>query len=157
MFQLQLITPPTSFQIQETRMNEIAQAVSEVVPDTQKGIVHIAFLPDEEVQTLNREHRGIDSNTDVISFHYYEDFEEIAETDIAGELIFSESKVTAQAEKYGHSREDEFAILLIHSLLHIIGFDHEDDEDFEDMWTYESFLREKFWLSTSREFDETYE
>ena len=157
MFQLQIITPPSSFQIDEDRIRDIAQSVSEVVPDVQQGIVHIAFLPDDEVQVLNREHRGIDANTDVLSFHYYEEFSDITETDVAGELIFSESKVIAQAEKYGHSQGDEFAILLIHSLLHIIGFDHEDDEDFEDMWAYESFLREKFGLSTSREFDETYE
>ena len=58
------------------------------MPITQRGILNIAFLPDEEIQILNREYRGIDKTTDVLSFHYFDDFSDLdPATDIAGECI----------------------------------------------------------------------
>ena len=90
---------------------------------------------------MNRNHRGIDKTTDVLSFHYFEDFSDVADDDIAGEIILSESRILAQAEEYGHTAEKEFETLVIHSILHIIGFDHETDEDYETMWSYEEPLR----------------
>ena len=113
----------------------------------QNGILNIAFISDEEMQNLNKNYRGKDASTDVLSFHYFEDFSEITPTDIAGECIFSESKILSQAVEYGHTPKEEFEILLIHSILHILGFDHEDDEDYEDMWKWEKEIREKFELT----------
>ncbi len=109
----------------------------------QNGILNIAFLPDAEIQVLNRDHRWIDSTTDVLSFHYYEDFSEVSTDDVAWEIILSESRILAQANEHGHSPEREFEILLIHSLLHILGYDHETDEEYEEMWKWEKELRKK--------------
>jgi probable rRNA maturation factor len=95
------------------------------------------------MQDLNKNYRGKDTTTDVLSFHYFEDFSGISHTDIAGECIFSQSKILSQAVEYGHTPKEEFEILLIHSVLHILGFDHEDDTDFEDMWRYEENIRTK--------------
>lgn len=87
------------------------------------------------MQYLNREYRGIDKTTDVLSFHYFDDFSDLDDrVDTAGECIFSEQKILSQARDFGHSPEEEFEILCIHSILHILGFDHETDEDYQDMW-----------------------
>jgi probable rRNA maturation factor len=101
------------------------------------------LLTDDEIQALNREHRGIDSTTDVLSFHYFDDFSDIDPTDTAGEIILSESRILSQAEEHGHSPERECEILIIHSILHILGYDHETDEEYAEMWEVESDLRDK--------------
>lgn len=100
---------------------------------TQAGTVNIAFLSDEEIQELNKNHRGIDKTTDVLSFHYFEDFIGLKDGEIAGEIIMSEAKILSQAEEYGNTPEAEFAKLLIHSTLHLLGYDHEDEEEYEEM------------------------
>jgi ssRNA-specific RNase YbeY (16S rRNA maturation enzyme) len=74
MFSYQLLNHPESFSIDESRIARIFALVAESVPIDQNGILNIALLSDEEIQVLNREHRGIDSTTDVLSFHYFDDF-----------------------------------------------------------------------------------
>jgi probable rRNA maturation factor len=53
--------------------------------------------------------------------------------EIAGEIILSEAKILIQATEYGNTPEAEFAKLLIHSTLHLLGYDHEDDEEYKEM------------------------
>ena len=117
----------------------------------QAGTVNIAFLSDDEIQVLNKNYRGIDKTTDVLSFHYFEDFEWLKDDEIAGEIIMSESKILSQAEEYGNIPETEFAKLLIHSSLHLLGYDHENDEEYEEMHTeeqkIEKILLEKMGVS----------
>lgn len=144
MFSLSFLSFPDTFSIHLGKIEEIAQYIAETVPLSQKGIVHIAFISDEEMRVYNRDYRGIDATTDVLSFHYFDDFSDIQEDDIAGECLFSEAKIIAQAGERGHTCQEEFEILCIHSLLHLLGFDHEDDSDFEDMWRYESAIRRHF-------------
>ncbi len=150
MFWYQIINYPDHFSLDETRITEIFRIISEIVAVEQKWILNIAFLSNEEVQELNLIHRGIDKNTDVLSFHYFEDFSDISSEDIAWECIFSESKILSQSAEYHHTLTEEFEILLIHSLLHIIGYDHESDEDYHAMESYESPIRAKMWLNIER-------
>jgi probable rRNA maturation factor len=116
-----------------------------VVPKVQNGILNIAFLTDEEIRVLNRDHRGIDKTTDVLSFHYFDDFSDLGSDEVAGEIILSESRIQEQAEEHKHSRERECEILVIHSILHILGYDHETDEEYVEMWKVESPLRDQLW------------
>lgn len=148
MFSYQILNHPNSFSLDEVKIKNIFERIAKKVDIPQNGILNIAFLTDEEIQALNRDHRNIDKTTDVLSFHYFEDFSDIAEDIIAWELIFSESKILSQSEEYGHTNEKEFEVLLVHSILHILGFDHEDDEDFEIMWEYEKELRIELGLPT---------
>ena len=141
MFSYQLINHPESFTLDETRITKIFEMVSSI-PKVQNGILNIAFLSDEEIRILNHDHRGIDAPTDVLSFHYFEDFSDITSDDTAGEIILSESRIIAQADEHGHSREQECEILVLHSILHIIGYDHETDEDYAKMWKWEKKIRD---------------
>ena len=99
----------------------------------------------EEIQSINREHRGIDSVTDVLSFPAIDfkkpcGFDIINENDMSlfdpdsgelllGDIVICYDRVIAQAEEYGHSVKREFSFLIVHSLLHLFGYDHIDDND----------------------------
>ena len=159
MFSYQLINHPESFTLDESRIARVFELVSVVPPasvipakagihardnkNTQNGTLNIAFLSDEEIRVLNRDHRGIDKTTDVLSFHYYDDFSGLSADDVAGEIILSESRILAQATEHLHTAQRECEILVLHSILHILGYDHETDEDYEEMWKWESELRKK--------------
>lgn len=132
---------------------EIAKKVIEAVLDYEncpyEVEVHLLITDNEEIQAINKESRGIDSPTDVLSFPMadYEtpgDFESL-ETQVSsyfhpetgelilGDIVISGDKVTEQAEKYGHSVEREFAFLIAHSMLHLCGYDHMEKEEAEIM------------------------
>jgi probable rRNA maturation factor len=89
---------------------------------------------------LNNTYRQKDYVTDVLSFHYFEDFSWIKANDTAGEIILNEGKIKSQAIEYGLWEEREFYKLLIHSMLHILWYDHEEDEDYELMNSLENII-----------------
>lgn len=140
MFNYNIIEKP-SFEIDENNVSDIFKAVSILVPDTQKWILNIVFVGDGQMAELNSRYRWKDYTTDVLSFHYYDEFESIEESDTAWEIVLSESKIISQWEEYGLWSEKEFYKLLIHSVLHILWYDHEDDKDYEIMKKYE----DKIW------------
>ena len=84
--------------------------------------VSVIFVNSEEIHEMNKQYRDIDRPTDVLSFEEYED-------DYLGEIFICEEKVYEQAESYNHSNEREFAFLLTHGLLHLLGYDHIEKED----------------------------
>ena len=84
--------------------------------------VSVIFVNSEEIHEMNKQYRDIDRPTDVLSFEEYED-------DYLGEIFICEEKVYEQAVSYNHSNEREFAFLLTHGLLHLLGYDHIEKED----------------------------
>lgn len=139
MFLFSILSTP-SFEINPKIIKTIFQTIWKKIPLTQKGTLNIVFVSDEEIQSLNKTYREKDAVTDVLSFHYFEDFSQLKNDDIAGELIFCESKIILQWEEYGLGSEKEFYKLLIHSILHILGYDHESDEDYEIMQPLEESI-----------------
>jgi probable rRNA maturation factor len=75
-----------------------------------------------------------------LSFHYYEDFSQLTNDDIAWEIILSENKINTQAKEYWLWEEKEFYKLLIHSILHILWYDHEEDHDYKIMQEKEDLI-----------------
>ncbi len=141
MFTYTVITPPTSFPLDTSQIDTIFEHVSREVPLPQNGVINIAIISDDEMQTLNREYRWIDATTDVLSFHYFDDFDSVKSDEVAGEIVLSESKIIKQAHEHEHNEGKETQVLVLHGVLHILGFDHEEDSDFEEMWKYESKIR----------------
>ena len=104
--------------------------------------VSVTVVDDKEIQEINKTYRNIDKATDVLSFPMYE-YEKAADFDklddsafnpesgelLLGDIVISAEKVTAQAKEYGHSKEREFAFLLVHSMLHLLGYDHMEEEE----------------------------
>ncbi|MBT9779602.1 rRNA maturation RNase YbeY [Clostridium sp. MCC353] len=107
--------------------------------------VNVILTDNREIQEINKEHRGIDAPTDVLSFPLV-DYETPADFDhvedyvedyfdpdtgelLLGDIVVSVDKVEEQAEKYGHSTTRELAFLVAHSMLHLCGYDHMDEEE----------------------------
>ena len=106
--------------------------------------VNLLLTDDEGIRLMNKDFRNIDSPTDVLSFPmiYYEragDFSQLkADADnfnpdtgevVLGDIILNTQRVKQQAESFGHSELREFAFLIVHSMLHLFGYDHMTDDD----------------------------
>lgn len=89
--------------------------------------VSITFTDDKSIHSLNREYRGIDRPTDVLSFPLEPNLKNthVSGLIMLGDIVISLERATAQAEEYGHSFQRETAFLCIHSMLHLLGYDHE--------------------------------
>lgn len=93
--------------------------------------VSVSFVADEEIRDLNRDYRGVDKSTDVLSFPMEDEF--IIDNRILGDVIINTRRVMEQAEELGHSHERELSYLTVHSILHLLGYDHIEDEDKREM------------------------
>ena len=121
--------------------------------------VNLLLTDNKGIRVLNREHRQIDRPTDVLSFPMLTfetpaDFAEAEEAEldcfnpetgelVLGDIIISVEKAAEQAEKYGHSLEREYAFLIAHSMLHLFGFDHMEDEERLEMEQKQREIMEK--------------
>ena len=90
----------------------------------------ILLTGNDEIQVINREYRDKNQPTDVISFAYHEtgDFD-IGPYDTLGDIVISLERVFEQAKEYNHSPKREFFYVLTHGLLHLLGYDHIEEED----------------------------
>ncbi|MCI6662453.1 rRNA maturation RNase YbeY [Campylobacter sp.] len=86
------------------------------------GDVELVFVNDDEIRKINREQRGIDKATDVLSFPY-----EQVSGGLMGSVVISTDTASRVAGELGHSIECEIALLFLHGVLHILGYDHEID------------------------------
>lgn len=143
MFKYKLFNKPRDIKINKAVLDDIFGITSELVKIPQNGILNIIFEDDKIIKSLNKEYRKIDSTTDVLSFHYFDDFSWIKKTVVAWEIILSSTKIYLQAKEYIHTNEEEFYKLIIHSILHILGFDHEKESDYTEMSNYENKIIEK--------------
>jgi len=145
MFSLKVLENP-GFSYSQNTLDEISLVISKNILQQQKWTLNIVFVEPVSIQNLNKKYRNIDKITDVLSFHYHEDFSDLGKDDIAGELVFCEEKILSQWEEYGLGSEKEFYKLVIHSVLHILGFDHEDDDEYEEMKKYEEIVWDKLFI-----------
>jgi probable rRNA maturation factor len=94
----------------------------------------VAVTSDARVRALNRDYRGQDQNTDVLSFP-------AGEKGLLGDVVIAAGVATRQAREAGHSLQTELKVLALHGLLHLLGYDHEQDEG--QMARLEQRLRRK--------------
>lgn len=114
----------------------------------------VAFLNEDEIRSLNMESRGVDKPTDVLSFQYLDYIRSGERVDLSkreyidvvtglvdlGEVYICRSIARRQARTYGHSLKRETAFLALHGFLHLLGYDHDGEEDEREMFA----LQEKF-------------
>ena len=122
-------------------IRKVEKAVYAELGQTDIFEVDLAVTDGETVREFNRETRGVDSETDVLSFPYFEglklpvttaDFSDEAfdgRRVALGSIMISSPRAHLQAEEYGHSYERELGFLACHGLLHLLGFDHIKEED----------------------------
>lgn len=137
---------------------KLAEEVIEAAIETEEfpfeAEVNLLLVSREEIQEINREHRQIDRPTDVLSFPMIVygapgDFNGVEQEEdnfnpdtgeaLLGDIVLCVEKVKEQAESFGHSEKREYAFLLLHSMLHLFGYDHMTKEDaavMEEKQTY---------------------
>ena len=133
------------FDIEEVA-NLVAKKVLETEGFDREAEVGLTITDDEGIKELNRDYRGIDNPTDVLSFpsvSYDEpgDFSvidngqlnDLLDPDTGkimfGDIVINENRVRSQALEYGHSEKREFAFLVAHSMLHLCGYDHMEEDE----------------------------
>ncbi|MGD6841293.1 rRNA maturation RNase YbeY [Bacillus infantis] len=113
----------------------------------------VTFVTNDRIQEINREYRDKDKPTDVISFAMEELGE--GETEIAGEgiprvlgdIIISIQRTEEQAGEYGHTFERELGFLAVHGFLHLLGYDHETDEEEREMFGRQKDILDEYGLT----------
>lgn len=97
--------------------------------------VSLTFVSEEEIRELNNLYRGVDQVTDVLSFPQYDDLDQIPqEGEIPiGDVVICTQQALLQADDFGHSNERELVYLFIHSIYHLLGYDHMEEADKREM------------------------
>jgi len=95
--------------------------------------ISIAFVSRDEIQELNLRYRNIDEPTDVLSFPFSEPGTSSIAPATLGDIVICLEIAEEQAQRFGHSHKREVGFLTVHGLLHLLGFDHEAEEDEEEM------------------------
>lgn len=120
--------------------------------------VSVTFTDDAQIHALNKKFRGVDKPTDVLSFPLF-DYDGTSEEppvdemmEMLGDVVLSLETAQRQAQEYGHSFEREVAFLTVHSMLHLLGYDHETgDEDEADMRARQRAIMERLGLTVATE------
>lgn len=117
--------------LNEKQQKKVLSVVSQELKLKKKNKVSVAFILPQQIKNLNRDYRGKNKVTDVLSFP-------LKNCQVVGEILICLTRAKKQAKRYKHSMENEVIILLVHGLLHLFGFDHLKKKDAGKM-----FFRQK--------------
>ncbi len=123
------------------RMQEGLQAVARLNGLEAAAEVDVTLVDDAEIHVLNRDYRGVDRPTDVLSFALDEESEDSDEPELIGapeehlygDIIISAETALRQAQEYGHGLERELTYLAVHAMFHLLGYDHMTEEEKREM------------------------
>ncbi|MCX8053032.1 MAG: rRNA maturation RNase YbeY [Armatimonadetes bacterium] len=123
------------------RLRSVARRLLSVENCPDDTEVSVLLADDEMVRVLNRDYRGVDAPTDVLAFSQLEGDDFGAEGgNVLGDVVISVETAARQAEEHGHSLDKEIELLLVHGLLHLLGYDHESPEDEKRMFARQDEL-----------------
>ena len=99
--------------------------------DGERAEISLTLVSLEEIRELNRDYRDVDKETDVLSFPQFEGVDDMPEFGelCLGDVVICRDKVEEQAKEFGHSFERELIYLFVHSMLHLLGYDHMEEEE----------------------------
>ena len=148
-FEIENVYPEVVLPDYETVIKNVIEAALDYEKCPYEVQVYVLLTDNEEIHQINREHRQIDRPTDVLSFPMIEyaepaDFDGVehqfddcvnpdTEEVLLGDIVICVESVYEQAEEYGHSVKREYAFLITHSMLHLMGYDHMVPEEAEVM------------------------
>lgn len=103
--------------------------------DEERTEISVTFVEAQEIRELNRDYRDTDKVTDVLSFPQFDDLNDIPEFGeiCLGDVVICKDRAEEQAEEFGHSFEREIIYLFTHSILHLLGYDHMEEEEKREM------------------------
>lgn len=120
---------PKEERLNDAILHDIEQSFKKHLHKVPEGVLSIAFISDQEMQRLNRQYREKDSVTDVLSFSYIENGT-IAEE--LGDVVISHAQ--AKRQMHDNDLQLELVDLIVHGILHVLGYDHEDPADAAEMF-----------------------
>ena len=121
-----------TIKINQRKIREIVKKALQFLKVDEKTEISILFTDDKFIRSLNNKYRGIDKSTDVLSFSLWEGSVKTPESEsdkLLGDIIISVETAQRQADNLNHSMGKELTVLLIHGLLHLTGYAHEEDKD----------------------------
>ncbi len=137
----------TNYNIDENTFNLINKCIEETLKTenfTNNVEISLSIVDNEEIKKLNSIHRNIDKETDVLSFPMLDEFNNIENNMLhpilLGDIIISIDKAMTQAKDYGHSLERELCFLTVHSMLHLLGYDHMDKDEEKIMFDKQDII-----------------
>jgi rRNA maturation RNase YbeY len=139
MFSIDIVNTPERLEFDPAVLATIGEAVSSYSDDGTEGVIAVACVEDERMRELNALYRGKDSPTDVLSFRYSARFDEADAT--VGDIVISPEYVARQASEYEVTEIAEAYTLVLHGCLHILGYDHETDEEYAVMSECENAVK----------------
>lgn len=116
----------------ETLLNNTVKFLS-----IEEAIFNVIIIDDEKIHEINREYRNVDRPTDVISFALEDDKTMTSEVRILGDIYVSIDTARRQAYEYYNTEKEELRFLIIHGLLHLLGYDHMNESDEKEMMSLE--------------------
>ena len=136
------ITPAFTGVVSPDPLHRVAREVLRL--EGMPGLVTLVITDDESIQALNRDYIGFDSPTDVLAFSAREDGGSFVVAPGAGhylgDVIISYPRAIEQAREQGHAADQELCLLTIHGILHLLGYDHENERDRAVMWARQEAL-----------------
>ena len=140
-----LYNPDLEKKLDQILLERAARAALVHQSAPQDATLSILLTDDAQIQSLNRDYRGIDTPTDVLSFDVHERDPETGFLYL-GEIIISMPYATKQAAKNEHPLEAEIQLLIVHGVLHLLGHDHTKVEEKEKMWAAQAEILAKLGL-----------
>lgn len=159
MIDVEIINNQTEKLISEEN-NQLIELVIQTVAELEEvidGEVVVTLVDEQAIHELNLQYRGIDRPTDVLSFamneqdeeeldFIFDDEDDMDVPNMLGDIIISIPRVISQAEDYGHSFERELGFLTVHGFLHLIGYDHNTEDEEKIMFGKQEVVLEKIKL-----------
>ena len=121
--------------------------LASVAPARTRGVVTVAFVSDARIRALNRRYRGVDHATDVLSFPTVSAHPDAQPPRVGahlGDIVIARGIARRQARAAGHRERDEHRVLALHGLLHLLGYDHENHHDAQEMEGLETRILAQF-------------
>jgi len=109
----------------------------------ENSILNVIFINDEIMHEMNRDYRGIDRATDVLSFALNDNKRIETEINVLGDIYISIDKMKSQALDYEHSEKRELSFLCVHGILHLLGYDHMNESDEKVMFKLQKEILEE--------------
>lgn len=107
------------------------EVLEKVVKKPQQWAINLIVIPSEEMAQMNKQFRWKEGPTDILTFSYYSP--DLTSSDIAGEIYLCLEKIKLYAEEGGKTYKEQLEYIIIHGLTHLMGYDHEDDADWQEM------------------------
>ena len=116
--------------------------------DPDRVEISVTFVSTEEIHELNKVYRGKDSVTDVLSFPQYGDMEDLPDNGIIclGDVVICPEQALLQADEFGHTGERELVYLFVHSVFHLLGYDHMEEDEKAEMRAQEEKIMSQIGL-----------